>query len=133
MSLSDTQTLDDASGDAISYVLLSRDGSGTKRLDSASTLSEPRHMVVKHSVQGSNAEAIDRHLVQFTHTKLTTAGSPKTAVVNLTVAVPRDTVITATIVNDLVANLVDLIADGGFSDTGFAGITNLTAISRGES
>jgi hypothetical protein len=53
--------------------------------------------------------------------------------VNLTLAIPQASVITSTIVNDLIANLVDLISDGGFTGSGFAGITNITALSRGES
>jgi hypothetical protein len=132
MSLSATLTLDDASGDAIVYNQLFADSGGSKRYDVASTLIEPRNLVVKHSIQGSGADAIDRHLVQFTHTKVTTSGAPKTATVNLTLSIPRDSVITATIVHDLVANLVDLISDGGFGDSGFTGVTNLSAIARGE-
>lgn len=132
MSFSATQTLDDASGDDVVYALTGQDLTSSKRFDTGSTVSEPGLMTIKHSVQGVGSAATDRHLVQFTRTKLTTAGVPKTAIVNLTIAIPRDSVITSTIVDDLVANLVDFIADGGFSGSGFAGVTNLTALKRGE-
>jgi hypothetical protein len=133
MSFTATQTLDDASGDDVTYVLISQDANGTRRLNSASTLAEPADMIVRHSVQGSGQNAVDRHLIQFTWTKLDTAGVPRKATINFTVAVPRSTVITSTMVNDMIANLVDFIADGGFTTSGFAGVTNLTALLRGES
>jgi len=130
--LAQTLTLDDASGDETSYILVSQDSNGTRRIHDIDSLAEPGTLVIKHSVNGSGMDAVDRHLVQFTRTLLST-GKPRTAVVNLTLSVPRDTVITSGIVIDMVANLVDLIADGGFTTAGFAAITTLTALLRGES
>lgn len=131
--LSATLTLDDASGDESSYVLVKNNGDGTQRLDSATTLSEPRMLIIKHSTNGSGSSAIDRHLVQFSQTEETAGGLAKTATVNFTMAVPRDSVITNQIVYDLVSNLIDFISDGGFTSSGIAGTTNLAALLRGES
>lgn len=133
MAFAATQTLDDASGDDVVYALVGQDLTGSKRLNTATNLAEPGLMVIKHSAQGVGSAAVDRHLVQFAQTKLNTAGLPRTAIINLTISVPRDSIITSTIVDDMVANLVDFIADGGFSGSGFAGVTNLAALKRGES
>jgi hypothetical protein len=131
--LTNNLSLDDATGDEVVYNLISQDGTGTRRFDISSTVSEPRGLAIKHTVQGTGADAIDRHLVQFTDTKLSTSGKPRSAIVNVTIAMPRDSVITAAMVHDLVANAVDLLADGGFTGSGLAGTTNLAAILRGES
>lgn len=133
MSLTSTQTLDDASGDDVVYNMLFQGPAETRRIDVASTAAEPGYLVIKHSASGKNGDAIDRHLVQFSRTKLSSTGVPRVCTANFTLSIPRDTVITATIVEDLVANLVDLISDGGFSGSGFAGVTNLVALMRGES
>lgn len=132
MSFTDTLTLDDASGDATTYVLLSQDATGTRRLNSASTSAEPSALVIKHSSSGSGVNAVDRHLVQFSITKLDANDIPRSGIVNFTLAVPRATVITSAMIIDLVSNLIDLIADGGFSDTGIGGTVALTQLLRGE-
>jgi hypothetical protein len=133
MSLTDTLTLDGASGVEASFVLQGRDNQGSRRIDSASTLTEPRLLTVKHSKTGTGANAIDRHLIQFTRTELDAATIPRTATVNLTIAVPQSSVFSAAEIQDMVAYLVDLISDGGFTGSGFAGVTNLGAILRSES
>jgi hypothetical protein len=51
----------------------------------------------------------------------------------LTVNFPRDVVVTQGIMVDMVANLVDLISDGGFSGAGMAGTTAIASILQGES
>lgn len=124
-----TQTLDDASGDDVVFTLVSQDGTGTRRLDVASNLAFPGLLVIKHSVNGSGANAVDRHLVQVSRTVDATSG-PKTAVVNFTLSIPRDTAITNQIVLDMVANLVDFVVDGGLA-TPLAG-TNIASLLRGE-
>jgi hypothetical protein len=133
MSLSDTLTLDNATGTEVVYALQGRDNSGSRRIDQASTLTAPNNLVIKHSRTGNGANAVDRHLVQFTRTELDALGLARTAVVNLTIAVPQSTVFSSTEVLDMVGNLVDLISDGGFSGSGFAGTTVLTQLLRNES
>jgi hypothetical protein len=52
----------------------------------------------------------------------------------MTIAVPRNTVITQTIVADLISAIVALVTDGSFSaTTGMLGQTNLTQLLRNES
>lgn len=132
MAFSSSILLDDASGDEVTYKLIKTDGTGTDRIDPATSLTEPGKMSIRHSVSGAGADAVDRHLVQFTRTVLST-GKPRTLTVNLTIACPRDSVITSTMIYDSVANLVDFIADGGFTGSGLAGTTNLASLLLGES
>lgn len=124
-----TQTLDDASGDDVTYVLVKQGDIGTTRLDSSTSLAYPGQMQIKHSVSGSNGNASDRHLVQFSRTLAGTGGA-KTLVANFTLNVPRDSVITNQIVYDLVANLLDFITAG---DIATMTTTNVLALLRGES
>jgi hypothetical protein len=131
MALTDDLVLDDASGDDITYRLTSRQADGSKRIDIATTLSEPAFLVIKHNQTGKGADTIDRHLVQFTRTKLDTNGVPRTLTVNLTVAVPRSSVMTSTVVNDQISNLLDLIMSGGF--TTLASTSNIDSLMRAES
>lgn len=132
MSFTDTLTLDDASGDDTVYVKLSQDSTGTRRLNSASTSAEPSALVIKHTSSGAGVNAVDRHLVQFSQTKLDANDIPRSAIVNFTMAVPRATVITSAMVIDLVSNLIDLISDGTFGPTGIGGTVALTQLLRGE-
>jgi hypothetical protein len=133
MALTDTLTLDDATGDETAFVLLFKDQNQTKRIDSAGTLAAPRTCVVKHSSSGKGTNIIDRHLIQFTELVQDAAGVDRTAVVNLTMAVPRSSVITNAKVIDLVSFLVDLICDGSFSSSGIGGTVNITALLQGQS
>jgi len=131
--LANTITLDDASGDETDYILISQDSGGSIRRHSIDSLAEPGFLNIKHSVSGAGADAVDRHLVQFTRTLLSTSGKARTGIVNLTINFPRDAVVTQQIMIDLVANLVDLVSDGGFTVTGMAGTNNIVAVLRGES
>lgn len=133
MSLTIT-TLDGRAGADQTFTLLGADNTGSTRLDTASTLTEPKRLNIKHSSSGQGAAAIDRHLIQTSNTKLNTAGVARTATVNLTIAVPRDTVITAAIVEDLISNIISLMSGGAFSTTtGLTSNANITALLRGES
>lgn len=128
----DNLVLDDASGDEVTYsLILNGSGDGSKRIDIASTLSEPGILQIKHSVAGAGPNAIDRHLVQISRT-LVSAGVPRTLVVNFTIAAPRDVVITNQLVFDTVSNMVDFLSDGSFSSSGIGGTTNLVSLLRGE-
>jgi len=126
-------TLDDASGDAVAYNLQAYLPDGARRIDTASTPSEPRVLEIKHTTSGTGANTVDRHLVSVSSTKLDSAGIPRKGIVNLTFTQPRSTTISNADIFDLFAAIVDLCADGGFSDSGFTGTTNATAILRGES
>lgn len=131
--LANDLTLDDADGTETVFRLRSQDVTGSNRINTSSTLSEPFTLQVRHTQQGNGADAIDRHLVGFDWVKLDSAGKPRKLTVNLTVAVPRASVITQQMVRDTVANCIDLISDGGFTTSGMAGTTVLDAILLGES
>lgn len=131
MAFTDDIVLDDVSGDDVTYRLVSRDGQGARRIDIATDLTQPAHMAIRHSTAGSGADAVDRHLVQFTRTINDSAGTPRTLTVNLTVAVPRNAAISTTIVKDQLANLVDLLSDGAV--TTLASTNNISSLLRGES
>lgn len=133
MAFTDTLTLDDTDGTDTVYALQGRDLSGSSRINVATTASEPSLLVIKHSKSGANANIVDRHLVQFSTTDNDSDGIPRTAIVNLTLAVPRSQNITTTMITDLVSNLIDFVADGGFTSSGIAGTTALQALLRGES
>lgn len=123
--------LDGATGTESTFKLISQSAGESTRIDSSTTLAEPKLMTVKHTVTGKGAAAVDRHLLQFSLTKNDAAGLPKVCVVNFTVAVPRSTITTAE-VKDLAAYAVDFISDGGFSGSGFAGTTNIGGLLIGE-
>lgn len=131
MAFTDDIVLDDVSGDDVTYRLVTRDGNGSRRIDIATDLTQPAHLAIRHSVAGSGADAVDRHLVQFTRTLNDSGGTPRTLTVNLTIAVPRNAVITSTIVKDQLANLVDLLSDGAI--TTLASTNNISSLLRGES
>lgn len=133
MSLTIT-TLDGRDGADKTFALVGGDVSSSKRLDTASTLTEPRMLTVKHSTSGQGAAAIDRHLIQCSVTKLNTAGTPRTGTVNLTIAMPRDSIITQNMIEDCVANIVSLVCNPAFSAaTGFSNDSVITQLLRGES
>lgn len=123
--------LDGATGTESTFVLISQSNGESTRIDSSTTPAEPKLMNVKHTVSGKGAAAVDRHLLQFSLTKNDGSGIPRVAVVNFTIAVPRSTITTAD-VKDLAAHAVDFISDGGFSGTGFAGVTNINGLLIGE-
>lgn len=131
MAFTSDLVLDDASGDDVTYRLVSSDNTGTKRIDIATTLAAPAHLAIRHSVAGKGADIVDRHLVQFTRTIVDTNGSPRTLTVNLTLAVPRSSVITSQIVKDQIMNLLDLMSDGAL--TTLATSANIDSLLRGES
>jgi len=123
-------TLDNANGTDVVYRLTSSGADGTRRIDIASTLALPATLSIKHSLTGKAPQQVDRHLVQFNKVIATATGST-TLNANFTLAVPRDVAVTATMVHDIVSNLLDFIDDGAL--TGFASTVNVDALLRGES
>jgi hypothetical protein len=130
MSFASTLTLDDASGDDISYVLVKTNGDGTSRIDSASTLALPQVLNIKHSVTGKGVDAVDRHLVQISKSVSATPANVQ-VIGNFTLAVPRNIAVTNEMVYDVISNIMDLLMSGGF--TTLATTTNVDALLRGES
>lgn len=130
MAFSSTLTLDDASGDDVTYVLTKTNGDGTTRIDSAASLALPSVLNIKHSVAGSGVNAVDRHLVQIAKTVSATPANVQ-VIANFTLAVPRNIAVTAEMVYDVIANVMDFLQSGGF--TTLASTTNIDALLRGES
>lgn len=125
--------LDGRAGTETTFVLLPQTNGITTRVDNQSTLSEPNVLEIQHTSTGPAGGLTDRHLIRRTSKKLDSAGVQRVATVNLTVNVPRTAVFTTNDILDMVAHIVDLVSDGGFSGSGFAGTTALSAILRGES
>lgn len=109
MAFSDTLSLENAFNAANSFVRTNQDASGSNWIDSASTASEPRGLVIKHQVSGKGSAAVDRHLIQLYYTKLNAEAIARTGQVNITLAMPRDSIITNTIMYNLVSNGIDLL------------------------
>lgn len=125
--------LDGSTGTEATFALQSYLPDGARRIDAASTLVEPTFLEIKHSATGKGSAIVDRHLISASRQEADAGGNPFKATVNLTIALPRNTVFSNGEVADLVSYLVDFITDGGFSGSGIAGTTNLSAILRGES
>jgi len=127
---SETLTLDDQSGDDVTYKRIRSDATGSTFIDTATNLSAPGLMTIRHSTNGRGSDATDRHLIQFQRNVLNSGGVTRTLTVNCTVAVPRDTIVTAQMVKDQIANLVDFLADGAIAS--IATMANVDALLRGE-
>lgn len=124
--------LDDADGTDVTYRRIGSLQNGSKWIDTATTLTAPCLMEILHNVTGKGADAVDRHLVRFARTIADAAGVPRTLTINFTLAVPRSAVMTAQVVYDQVANLLDFLTDqaltAGLSDTDC-----IASLLRGES
>jgi hypothetical protein len=134
MAFADTQSFENAFNAANSFVRTKQDATGSEWLDTAnSTPSEPRGFRLKHSTSGKGVDAIDRHLIQFYQTKLDSLGVPRTGVINVTLSFPRATVITSTIMYNIIANTIDLLMAGVFA-TSVTSLTttNVDKLLRGE-
>lgn len=84
-------TLAAQSGRDASYVALS-----------AGTASEPLEAEIRHTVRPVGVSGVDRHAVQFRKTVVNdTTGVVSVAKMNVTMDIPRDAEITATVVKDL--------------------------------
>jgi hypothetical protein len=131
--LTQNLTLDDSSGDAITYNLQSYLTDGARRIDSSTTLDTPRLLTIQHSSSGKGSDVVDRHRVLVEITKTNAGGVKRKGSVNIAFTVPQDSIISNTDIADCLSAAVDLLCDGGFGDSGMTGTTNFTAIMRGES
>lgn len=124
------QVLDDADGTDITFELVSQDKTGTSRLDSSTTLAQPRMLNIRHSVSGKGVDAIDRHLVQVTQ-KIVSGSSEATATVNFTVAMPRNPIITEAMIYDLCSVLICLVTGEAYPTVSLT-TTTIQKLLRGE-
>jgi hypothetical protein len=123
MALASSLTLADFAAANHTFAATSVAADGTTRIDTASTLTEPQLLIIKSSTTGKAPNQIDRHLIQASLTKKDSLGVPQTVTCNLTLAVPRNVVITRTMVNDQFKYIVNFLAT----------TTNVDAILRNES
>jgi bifunctional N-acetylglucosamine-1-phosphate-uridyltransferase/glucosamine-1-phosphate-acetyltransferase GlmU-like protein len=95
---------------------------GSLRLDTSSTLAEPRTLSIKHQTQtGKDGRVTDKHLISFTQVKNDSVTGPASSVVNMTIAMPRTGPITRAMVDDLIAFVKNLLTT-----------TNVTALLNNE-
>lgn len=106
--LKDNIILKEGASGAFTYVLTGQQLSESKRNRTDANPGTPKTLVVKHSTTGSKADIVDRHLVQISDTVKDSVGVLRTAVVNLTIAVPRDGFTNAA-VRGMVDRLVSLL------------------------
>lgn len=107
-------TINDNAAAAKTFKQVSMDATGSVRIDDSTTNLSPRKMVLRHSTSTPKGSSVvsDRHLLQFSTTKLDADAKPHTAVINLTASVPRNGAITQTDVDHLFAFLKNWIATG---------------------
>jgi len=109
MSFPDPLSLENGFNAANSYTRTSQDASGSRWFDTAASATEPRTLEIKHQVSGKGKDAVDRHLIKISTTKLDTEQVPHIVVVSTTLSLPRNTIVTATNVYNNVANMIDLL------------------------
>lgn len=98
---------------AKSFVQVILNPTGTVRQDTSSTITAPVRMTINHATQGKGADIVDRHLLQFTTARVNSLGVSRTLTTNFVLAVPRDTIITVSDVNDHVAFVRNYLATSG--------------------
>lgn len=130
MSLAETITLDNADGVDVVFKRTRNTADGATYIDQSTTLVNPYALSVKHSVAGKGSEMVDRHLFQLQRTVINSSGQTRNITVNLTMAVPRDTAVTTTMIHDMVNNLIDFMSDGVLN--ALATTANIDALLRGE-
>jgi hypothetical protein len=124
MAFSSTITVADLSSTNINFSETGRDLSQVKRIDDSTTLDLPRMLIIKHSSSKVKNETIDRHLVQLSVAKRDANGVEGVGICNFTVSVPRNGVVTATDIRELVQMLA-VWANGSSQ-------ANVVALLRGE-
>lgn len=132
MSFLDTLILQDSIGtDLAQFNLRQKDLGLTERIDTESTLAQPRVLQTKHQ-QGKGPKAVDRHWVTIAHTLIDPSTSlPFMMTTTLSLNIPRTPLFTDQLIRQ---NIILLTAYLGDSYTGLNVSTeNLRALLRGES
>lgn len=125
--------LDDASGDEVTWDLIRYESNGSTRINAASSLVEKDLLYIRHSTSGQGLSQVQRDNVAFEINRNDVSGVLRKGGVSLTVTRPVAGGITDQMIKDALANLIDLVSDGGFSGSGMAGVTNISAILQGQS
>lgn len=89
MMLADPMTLT-VDSVANEYAKVRTDATGAVRINTATDLTLPEYLTVRHSTSGRGDQTIDRHLCQFTRAERDAdTGSIYTSQLNVTFVVPR--------------------------------------------
>lgn len=124
----------DIAGDA-SYEILKDIPGGTRRYNAVGTTAEPIFLNIQHTESGPKKAVIDRHLTQgLLIKKDPVTGEDVPLTINVTVACPRNPVITEAMVKDLLCNVLTcwISVNGGTGEIQ-AHPTNFPKLMRGES
>lgn len=114
MSLLATIPLKNAAAVIINFVKVKSDNINAYFTRENATVGQPDILQISHQMPApTNLDAIDRHLAKRSLTVIDSSGKPRTLVVNLTCAVPRQG-ITETHVKDLLCQIADLVDDPTF-------------------
>lgn len=102
MSFADTLTLKNAADADVNFTRIGLVGGNVRYLDLASSLSEPREIVIGHQM-ATNPIGFDRHLLKVCVAKADASGKIFQEIWNVTRTTPRNGVITDAMAKDLVA------------------------------
>lgn len=107
-------SINDNAAASRTFKQVSIDATGSVRFDDSTTNLSPRKMTIRHSTSIPKGSSVvsDRHLLQFSTTKLDADSKAHTAVINLTVSVPRSTAVAQADVDHLLAFVKNWIATG---------------------
>jgi hypothetical protein len=118
----DNITIADAAAANKTFAKISQSGNESVRIDTATTLADPRTMVIRHTTTGKGDTLSDRHNVLFIRKARNAAGVEVSISCSVAETVPRD---------ETLAAEVDDLAAFALNWYGVAG--NRTALRRGES
>lgn len=135
MSLADPLVLKDASAADVTFPIQSvisaktvGDPSGTVRVDSASTPTEPRLLTIKQQITGKGTARVRRTLASLSQDMISDSGVPSRMVINLSIVYPLNGEFSQTNVNDGIAIIGDLVGGAVTIDT-----TKVAALLQGQS
>lgn len=131
MSFASSLTLKNAAKASVTYVGIgSPDKGAAGWINSATDLSAPDMLNIKHALAPPGLSGVDRHLFQLVLTKNDAAGKPASLTGNFSIIKPRSALFTATDVNDVVMKMVSLLITDVTSVTLSAAV--ITSFMNGE-
>lgn len=92
------------------FTVINYDNGGSTRVDTSSTLSEPKVLKIQHSSSGSGASKVDRHLIQRQDV-IVDSTSTYRVTVNVTITHPESYDASAAVLDQL-REIIDLLTSG---------------------
>jgi len=114
--------LADAAAANKTFKLVFQDGAETRRIDSATDLTNARMMIIRHQTSGRNGITINRHNVLLSKKLESAEGDPLLPSVSVAISVPEDVLVTQGVIDDLIAFAKNFLT-----------VANTTSLLRGES